>query len=253
MKLAFTGKGGSGKTTLASLFIKSLASEGGEVLACDCDVDSNLAGVLGFEEADEIIPIVEMKDVINERMGVADDRTFFKLNPKVDDIPEEFSLRKGNIVLIVMGVVKGAEDGCMCPENRFMKNLISHIVLQRNEHVVMDMEAGIEHLGRGTAKGCDFIVVVVEPSVNSVKTALSIRKYADGLGVKKTFVVGNKIRTEEDIEFIKKRLDGLQIIETIDFDENFLNRDKGHKTRCSDITLQKIENIKKFLKEEIER
>ena len=149
MKVAFTGKGGVGKTTLAGFFIRSLSSGGKEVLAVDCDPDANLARALGFRDFDKITPIVDMEDMINERMGIKNgQKSFFKLNPKIDDIPDKFSRTKENVKLIVMGTVDKGGEGCMCPESTFLKTLLSHLVLKRDEHMVMDMEAGIEHFGR---------------------------------------------------------------------------------------------------------
>jgi len=190
MKIAFTGKGGVGKTTLAGIFIQKLAEDGKEILAVDCDPDSNLARILGFDTSDSITPIVYMKDMINERMGVDEaNKTFFKLNPKIDDIPDKFSRAKANIKLIVMGAVEKGGDGCMCPENSFTKSLLRHLMLKRGEHVVMDMEAGLEHFGRGTASACDAVLAVCEPSLNSIETVKKIAVVSKDIGVK------NGIRT----------------------------------------------------------
>lgn len=253
MKVAFTGKGGVGKTTLASLFIHVLSKDGKEVLAADCDPDSNLARSLGFRDADKITPIAHMKDLINERMGVQEgNKTFYKLNPKIDDIPSKFSRDRGNIKLIVMGAVKEAGSGCMCPENAFIKNLLNHLILKKGEHLVMDMEAGVEHIGRATAGSCDFVLTVVEPSINSVKTAKNISSHAKGLGMKKIYAVGNKIRRKKDKEFIKKELGSLKLIESIDYDESFLDFDKEKSIEnVSEKVSSTMNNIKKFLEEDL--
>lgn len=253
MKIAFTGKGGVGKTTLASLFVRALAKDGKEVLAVDCDPDSNLARALGFEGKEKLKPIVQMQDMINERMGVEDgNKTFFKLNPKIDDIPDKFSQNKGNIKLIVMGALKTGGGGCMCPENTFIKNLTSHLILKRDEHLIMDMEAGVEHFGRGTAEACDFVLAIVDPSLNSIQTAREISGFAKDIGVKKVYAIGNKVRSSEDTEFIKKELKGIKLIGTIDFDENFLNQDKKKDFSVISEKISKdIEKIKQFLKEDL--
>ncbi|MFH1753273.1 MAG: AAA family ATPase, partial [Candidatus Omnitrophota bacterium] len=167
MKIALAGKGGTGKTTLSALLIQRLAQKDKGVLAVDCDPDSNLGIALGFQGVEKITPIIKMEELIKERMGVSADGTLFKLNPKIDDIPDKFSKKSGNIKLIVMGAVKKGGSGCVCPENAFVKNLIEHLVLRRGEDVVMDMEAGVEHFGRGTAQSCDSVLVVVEPSRKS--------------------------------------------------------------------------------------
>lgn len=249
MKVAFTGKGGVGKTTLAGFFIRSLSSGGKEVLAVDCDPDANLARALGFRDFDKITPIVDMEDMINERMGIKNgQKSFFKLNPKIDDIPDKFSRTKENVKLIVMGTVDKGGEGCMCPESTFLKTLLSHLVLKRDEHMVMDMEAGIEHFGRGTAEGCDFVLVVVEPSLNSIETAKNIRSFAKDIGIKKVYAIGNKIRKAKDIEFIKTSLQEMKLAGTIDFDESFLERDKlGPDAPVPEKVNSDIENIKKVL------
>ena len=252
MKIAFTGKGGVGKTTLAGLFIRVLSMEGTEVLAVDCDPDSNLGRVLGFEGADKITPIVQMEEMINERMGVEKGKkSFYKLNPKIDDIPDKFSKTKDNVKLIVMGAVKQGGSGCMCPENSFIKNLLSHVVLNTGEHIVMDMEAGLEHFGRGTAESCDFVLAVVEPSVNSIQTAKNINKLAANLRIKKVYALGNKVRGSQDADFIKKELGDIKLIGTIDFDESVLAHDKEKNvSSVSEKTMGKIIKLKEALEED---
>src|SRR3989338_5282962 len=165
MKIAFAGKGGTGKTTIASIMIRLLSEDKRRILAIDADPNANLGRMLGFPDAGEIKPIVEMKDLIYDRMDIKEDPkgSFYKLNPKIDDIPEKFSKRRVGISLIVMGTVDAGGSGCVCPESTFLRELLKHLVLKENEDVVMDMEAGIEHLGRATAQAMDGMVVVVEP------------------------------------------------------------------------------------------
>jgi len=252
MKIAFTGKGGTGKTTLAGLFIQALSKDGKEILAADCDPDSNLATALGFEGAGKITPIAEMKDMIEKRMGVEKgDRSFFKLNPQIDDIPGKFAKNKGNIKLIVMGAVKGGGSGCMCPENTFIKNLLNHIALKKGEHLVMDMEAGVEHFGRATAESCDFVLTVVEPSLNSIETAGKIKKLARDIGIKKVYALGNKIRKAADIKFIEKTLGDIRLIGTVEFDERFLERSRKGSAAVPEKAVQSIDRIKKILEEDL--
>ncbi|MCQ9207426.1 MAG: AAA family ATPase [Omnitrophica bacterium] len=252
MKIAFTGKGGVGKTTLAGLFIQALAKGEKEVLAVDCDPSINLGRALGLESARKITPIAEMEKLINERMGVSEgNKTFFKLNPKLDDIPDKFAVKSGNIKLIVMGAVEKGGSGCMCPENTFVKNLLSHLILKRGEHLVMDMVAGIEHLGRGTAESCDFVLIVVEPTLDAIGVAKKIRIFARDIGVKKIYAIGNKVRGAEDIEFIKKNIDDITLLDTIDFDECFLKKDKKDGTfEVSKKVNESIQRIKKILEED---
>lgn len=253
MKIAFAGKGGVGKTTLAGSFIKMLAKDGKEVLAVDCDPDSNLARTLGFGDGGNITPIAHMEDMINERMGVTPgNRSFFKLNPKIDDIPDTFALSKGNIKLIVMGAVEEGGSGCMCPENTFVKNLLSHLILKRGEHMVMDMEAGVEHLGRGTAESCNFVLMVVDPSLNSIGTAKKIYRFAKDIGIKKVYAIGNKVRDEGDKGFIEKELGEIKLIDAIEFDEDLLELDKTKDfSRVSDKLSVRLEKVHQFLKEDL--
>src|SRR5512136_209309 len=185
MKLAISGKGGVGKTLLAALLSREYAGNGYEVLAIDADPDTNLASALGFPDPDEITPISEMKELIEERTGVIPGQpgVMFKLNPKVDDIPEKFARKIDGIRLMVMGKIKKGGSGCYCAENTLLQALIVHLLLARNEVVILDMAAGIEHLGRATAKYVDKLIVVVEPGRKSVETALRIKKLAQDIGL----------------------------------------------------------------------
>lgn len=230
MKLAIAGKGGVGKTTLASLLAGIYASEGRIVIAIDADPDANLAAALGIprEQSRRITPIADMKDLIEQRTG-AKAGTFgsmIKLNPKVDDIPERFSAQKGNVRLMVLGTIKGGGTGCICPESTLLKTLLSHLFLQRSEVVIMDMEAGLEHLARGTAAGVDAFIVVVEPGMRSIQTAESIKSLATDLGVSRTFVVGCKTRDEVDRQFITSNLPGFEVLGFINYSPEIVAADR---------------------------
>jgi CO dehydrogenase maturation factor len=229
MKLAITGKGGVGKTTLSAVLSNLYASEGKRVIAVDADPDANLAAALGVpaEAALKIRPIAEMTDVIEERMGARPGKSggVFKLNPKVDDIPEEFGYRIGNIVLLITGKSKEAASGCYCPENVFLRRLLKHLVVSRDEVVIVDMEAGIEHLTRGTTEAVDAFIVVVEPGQRSIQTAHTVKELAKGLGVKKVFVVANKVRGQEDLDFVKRHLPDAQLLGAITFSHDIMEAD----------------------------
>src|SRR4030066_1716359 len=206
MKLAITGKGGVGKTTLTSLLAWIYSTEGNKVIAIDANPDANLAAALGFsmEEARRITPIAELQELIQERTGAKSGSfgTFFKLNPKVDDIPERFSVQKNGIKLLVMGTVKRGGSGCLCPEGALLKSLVSHLILSRSEVVIMDMDAGVENVGRGTAKSVNAFIIVVEPGQRSFQTARAIRDLAKDLGVKKCYIVGSKTHDDDERKFI---------------------------------------------------
>lgn len=220
MKIAVSGKGGVGKTSVAAGLVIVFKKEAERVIAIDADPDANLAATLGIPVSKRPKPISELKKIILERAGEAG--AFFKLNPKVDDIPDKFSVKLGNIMLMEMGTVKKGGSGCVCPESAFLKTLLSHIFLNRSEVVVVDMEAGIEHLGRGTARSVEKFLIVVEPNTTSLDTARKINFLAGGLGVKDISVIGNKIRSKEDKDFIEKNLKGVKIEGYIDFDESLL-------------------------------
>ena len=227
MKLAVSGKGGVGKTTFASLLIRTFNQQGKRVLAIDADPDANLAAGLGIENSDRIVPIAEMKELVLERTGAQPGSIggFFKLNPKVDDLPEALAATFENIKLMRLGGVKKGGSGCICPESTLLRALVMHVVLARDEVVVMDMEAGIEHLGRATAKAVDKLIVVVEPGRRSIDTAAHIRQLAKEIGLNAIAVVGNKVRGPQDREFLERHLPDFEIIGFLPYDDALIEAD----------------------------
>ena len=227
MKLAISGKGGVGKTTFSSLLIRTLNEMGKKVLAIDADPDANLAAALGIPDADKVIPIANMKEMILERTGAQPGSIggFFKLNPKVDDLPDSLSVKKDQIKLMRLGSVKKGGGGCLCPESTLLKALVMHIVLGRDEVVVMDMEAGIEHLGRATASAVDKLIVVVEPGRRSIDTAGHIRQLASEINLKQVFIVGNKVRSEKDEAFLKQHLADFDILGFLPYADGLIEAD----------------------------
>ncbi len=227
MKIAVSGKGGVGKTTLSAFIIKAFSDRGHKVLAIDADPDANLAGALGFEHPETITPISEMKDLIGERTESQPGSygTFFKLNPQVSDLPEKLSLKKDHIRLMVLGGVKKGGGGCICPESVMLKTMITHLILARDEVVVLDMEAGIEHLGRGTASAVDKLIVVVEPGKRSIETAHHIQKLSRDIGLKNIVLVGNKIRGDQDIAFLQKQLPEFSFLGFLPYDNQIIEAD----------------------------
>ncbi|AOY59389.1 MULTISPECIES: AAA family ATPase [Desulfococcus] len=227
MKLAVSGKGGVGKTSFSSMLIRSLNASGRHVLAIDADPDANLAMAIGIEGGEKIVPISEMKELIFERTEAQPGSIggFFKLNPKVDDLPEKLSARYENIKLMRLGGVKKGGSGCICPESTLLRALVTHVVLARNEVVVMDMEAGIEHLGRGTARAVDKLLVVVEPGRRSIDTAEHIRHLASEIGLTRILIIGNKIRGPQDEAFLKRHLSDFEFLGFIPYDDKLIEAD----------------------------
>jgi CO dehydrogenase maturation factor len=225
LKLAVSGKGGTGKSTITGLLSHYFVRSGYKVLSIDSDPDANLASAIGVpkEEAEKIIPISEQRLLIKERTG-ANPKEFgqmFKINPTVDDIPDKFSLNYRGIKLLVLGAIRKGGSGCACPENVLLKSLLADIILNRDEIVIVDMEAGIEHLGRGSVKSIDMMLIVVEPGSRSVETANNIMKLAGEIGLIKFGVIANKIRSADQIEWIKSQfpenlfLGGISMNDTI--------------------------------------
>jgi CO dehydrogenase maturation factor len=227
MKLAVSGKGGVGKTTFSALLARTLSDQGKRVLAIDADPDANLAAALGIADADKVTPIAEMKELIFERTGAQPGTIggFFKLNPKVDDIPDTLSVKLDNIKLMRLGSVKKGGAGCLCPESTLLKALVTHVVLGRDEVVIMDMEAGIEHLGRATAQAVDKLIVVVEPGRRSIDTAEHIKRLAAEIRLNQIAVVGNKIRGPKDESFLRSHLDGFEFLGFLPYDDALIEAD----------------------------
>ena len=220
MKIAVSGKGGVGKTLLSAMLSRIFADSGYSVLAIDADPTPSLAATLGFPQAEKITPISEMKDLAEERTGArpGEPGTFFKLNPKVDDIPEKYWREHNGIKLMVMGQLKRGGSGCYCAENVLLQALVNHLLLSRNEVVILDMEAGIEHLTRATAKAVDSLIIVVEPGRRSIETAFRIKQLAQDIGLSDIAVVGNKIRNQKEKEFIISSLPGFKFLGFVPYD-----------------------------------
>ncbi len=205
MKLAISGKGGVGKTTVAAGLALLYASKGYRVWAIDADPDANLGWALGYsdEELAKQIPLVNLKEEIEARIGRG---PFFSINPRVDDLLEKNSLEKENMNYIKMGGVKEGGSSCYCPENALLRAVLSNLLFDRQDVVIMDMAAGIEHLTRGTARGVDAMFIVVEPGRTSINTARTIIELAKDLGLEKVGILGNKVRSPREKELIESSL-----------------------------------------------
>ncbi len=201
MKIAICGKGGVGKSTVSAFLIKALLDKGRKVLAIDADPSPHLARLLGFDDS-IITPIAQMKDLLNERSGR--DGPFYNLNPKVDDLPEKFIKTKGDLSLMVLGAIQQGGAGCACADNAVLRNLLNRLLLSKDEDIVLDMEAGVEHLGRGTIANVDHILIVVQPYRGSVETAHKIDRLAKDLKVNSLHIVANNCQDEDDVHFIQQ-------------------------------------------------
>lgn len=238
MKIALTGKGGVGKTTISASLSRYFADKGFNVLTVDADPDANLGLALGMsdEMIASIVPISEMRDLVEERT-VAEKGTFgsmFKMNPEVSDIPERYAKEYNGVKLLTMGTVDTGGSGCVCPEHVLLKMLMNHLVLYQKDVVIMDMEAGIEHLGRGTAGAVDAFIVVVEPGVRSIQTFNKVKTLATDIGVKQVYVIGNKIRNDSDITFLNEKIGADNIIGFLNYRDEIIQSDRNNKSPYDD-------------------
>lgn len=216
MKLAISGKGGVGKTTLSALLAQAYADLGRDVLAVDADPSPCLSGALGFpdEKLAKLKPIVEMEELIEERTGAKPGTTggFFTINPRVDDIPDRFSVTHRNVRLLEMGSVDLGGSGCICPEAAMLKTLFTHLMFRDEDLLIMDMYAGVEHLGRATVDFVDAMIIVVEPTRRSLGTARQIKKLANDIGLERLWLVGNKVRNEDESSFLEAESPGIPVL-----------------------------------------
>ncbi|MCQ2512540.1 MAG: AAA family ATPase [Lachnospiraceae bacterium] len=247
MKVAITGKGGVGKTTLASTLARLYAAEGRTVLAADVDPDANLGLALGFteEEVNSITPISKMRKLVEERTGASADNKFYKLNPQVSDIPDTYAKEINGVKLLVMGTVETGGSGCVCPEHVMLKAILSSLVLRKDDVVIMDMEAGLEHLGRGTASIMDQFIVVVEPGARSIQTYEHVKKLAADIGITKVSVVANKVRSEDDKAFIESKIPKEAILGYISYNSEVIDADRSGLSPF-DVSERAVEEIRQI-------
>lgn len=251
MKVAITGKGGVGKTTLASTLARLYADEGRTVLAADVDPDANLGLALGLsqEEVNAIVPISKMRTLVEERTGANEANKFFKLNPYVADIPDKYAKEIHGVKLLVMGTVDVGGSGCVCPEHVMLKAILSALTYRKNDVVILDMEAGLEHLGRGTAANMDQFLVVIEPGARSVQTYEKVKLLARDLGVEQVRVVANKVRDESDEAFVRSRIPAADLLGCIHYNSQVIDADRQGKSPYdfSSAAIDEIRAIKAIL------
>jgi CO dehydrogenase maturation factor len=250
MKIAITGKGGVGKSTLAGILAHIAKQKGNTVLAIDSDPDANLATALGIPENEwvHIIPISQRTELIEVRTGAKLKQfgQIFKLNPDVSDVADRYAYNFKGISLLVLGAIEAGGSGCACPENVFLRNLLSNIILRRDEFVIVDIEAGIEHLGRGTARGVDVMLIVVEPTSQSIGTARSIIRCAQQIGIREIRFVGNKLFKESDRKYLIDRLDATKLMGFVPYSESIRKADRNGESPIDyidDELLQTFETV----------
>ena len=224
MKIAVSGKGGVGKTTVAANLIYLFAKNGFYVFAVDADPDARLGLTLGIEQERlaSLTPLVDMKEVIEEKSGGKG--AFYNLDPDVEDVIDNYSLQQGRIKFLIMGGIKQGGSACYCRENSFLNAILNSLLLDKQEVVVLDMSAGIEHLTRGTARGVDFMLVVTEPTRTSIKTAGLVKRLSAELGIKNVKILGNKVRKEEEIKYLQDNFSPGEIIGVLPFEEKVWER-----------------------------
>lgn len=206
MKIAIAGKGGVGKTTIMALLARQLQQSGVEVLVIDADPCPHMAQTLGFTDTSKLTPIAEMRTLLAERAGKTEGSPYYNINPEINDLLADFMLEADGIKLMILGAIQTAEGGCACPEATVLKRLLTKLLLGNNQAILLDMEAGVEHLGRGTIASVDELFIVAIPSNSSIRTATDIQKLAVEAGIKDISFIGNLVEDEDDRRFLNENL-----------------------------------------------
>ena len=206
MKIAISGKGGVGKTTIMALLAQELKKNGNDVLVIDADPSPHMAETLGVKKPEEIRPIADMTKLLVERSGKTEGSPMYNMNPEVNDLLVDFMLEHDGMKLMILGAIQTGDKGCACPESNVLRRMLTKLLLSEDQVVLLDMEAGVEHLGRGTIAGIDHLLIVVIPSKSSIRTALKVKKLAEDVKIPEISFVGNLVTDEEDKIFLEEGL-----------------------------------------------
>jgi len=242
MKIAISGKGGVGKTTISANLAKMFVQRGYNVYAVDADPDSSLGLALGIDDdaLENIKPLIEMKDFIGEKVG---EGAFFTLNPLVNDVVEKFSEKINGINFLKMGGIKKGGSECYCRENTFLKSVVNSLLLDIKDIVILDMGAGIEHLTRGTSSGVDLMLIITESGKSSVQTARVVENLSKELRIEQIKFIANKIRTENEAKFIKDNFNDSELAGIIHYDEPISERSMGIIENSKFVDNKEIESV----------
>jgi len=251
LKIAIGGKGGVGKTTVCAVWAQLFAQDGFDVLAIDADPNANLALAFGVPAEQTPVPLIQMKELIAERTGTRKDAVgaYFRLNPKVSDLPEKYWLELDGVKLLVLGAITRAGAGCACPEGAFLKALLTHTILQRQELVLVDLAAGVESMGRASVQGIDALVVVVEPGGRSIETANNVARMAKDLGIKHVAAIANKITEAAQTDIIRSQLKDIPLLGSLSYSRSVQQADIERKpvTKADAEFVQRLRQAKNTL------
>ena len=232
-RISIAGKGGVGKTTTAGMLGRLWGRQGRSAILVDCDPSTNLASALGIEVEvrEERVPLACDHDLVEDKVGVRPGESYgqmFRLNPEVEDILEKYGMEGADgTTLLTLGTISTGGSGCFCPESALLKALMRYLVFKRDEIVIMDMAAGVEHLGRGTAEKVDLMLIVVEPGARSVETAIKVKGLGTDLGIKRFAAIFNKVPEGADLSVLEGKLEAedITVIGHLPFDSALVEAD----------------------------